>query len=179
MQQRGNTTVTRGSGGFSAGGSTLFPEEIVLLGDIEGKTLVHLQCNAGQDTLSIAAHLGAEVTGVDISDEAIDFATRLSRDSGILAVFVRSDIYDWFTHNNTQYDVAFASYGALPWLSDIRAWGKGVAGCLKPDGRLVLLEFHPAATMFDVDWSLKYDYMGGNVLMRASGLRLCGRPVAD
>ena len=56
------------------GGSTLFPEEIELLGDLRDRPLVHLQCNAGQDTLSIASRLGARVTGVDISDEAIDFA---------------------------------------------------------------------------------------------------------
>ena len=52
------------------GGSTLFPEEVELLGGLAGKSLVHLQCNAGQDTLSLAK-LGATVTGVDISDEAI------------------------------------------------------------------------------------------------------------
>ena len=68
---------------FRTGGSTLRPEEIALLGDIRGQVLVHLQCNAGQDTLSIASKLRATVTGVDISDEAIDFARKLSVASGI------------------------------------------------------------------------------------------------
>ena len=76
------------------GGTTVFPEEIELLGDISGKRLLHLQCNAGQDTLSLA-RLGADVTGVDISDEAIAFATALSTDSGIPAKFARADVYDW------------------------------------------------------------------------------------
>src|SRR3972149_12175089 len=67
---------------FHAGGNKLFPEETELLGDVSGKSVLHLQCNAGQDTLSIK-QLGAEkVTGVDISDEAIYFARRLSKDSG-------------------------------------------------------------------------------------------------
>ena len=35
---------------FRNGGNTLYPEETRLLGDIKGKTLVHLQCNSGQDT---------------------------------------------------------------------------------------------------------------------------------
>ena len=65
---------------FRKGGSTLFPEEARLLGDVKGLSVLHLQCNAGQDSLSIA-RLGAEVTGVDISDEAVDFATRLSQQS--------------------------------------------------------------------------------------------------
>ena len=72
---------------FRNGGNTLFPEEIGLLGDVRGKRLVHLQCNCGQDTLSIAKHLGAVVTGVDISDEAISVATKLSREAEIPATF--------------------------------------------------------------------------------------------
>ena len=51
---------------FRGGGSTLFPEELELLGPLAGRTLVHLQCNAGQDTLSLARR-GAEATGVDPS----------------------------------------------------------------------------------------------------------------
>jgi SAM-dependent methyltransferase len=125
------------------GGTTLFPEELALLGDVRGKRVVHLQCNAGPDTLSIAA-LGAEVTGVDISDTAIAAATKLSRDSGIAATFVRTDLYDWFRSGPDPFDVAFASYGALCWLSDLPAWAQGVASVLAPGGRLVVAEFHPA-----------------------------------
>jgi len=130
------------------GGSTLFPEEIELLGDVRGKRLVHLQCNAGQDSLSIAAR-GAQVTGVDISDEAIEFARKLSADSGITATFERSDVYDWLAKATGQFDVAFSSYGALPWLSDVPTWARGVARVLAPGGRLVVVEFHPILNLFD------------------------------
>lgn len=146
---------------FRAGGNTLFPEESRLLGDITGETLLHLQCNCGQDSLSIASHLGAIVTGVDISDEAIRFARQLSRDSGIKASFVRADVYDFFANASECYDVLFSSYGALCWLSDLAAWGRGIAGCLRPGGRFVLVDFHPALIMFDEEWQLKHDYMGG------------------
>src|SRR5690242_3739635 len=76
---------------FCNGGTTLRPEEVHLLGNIQGLSLVHLQCNAGQDTLSLA-RLGATVTGVDISDTAIDFARQLAHDSGIAATFLRADV---------------------------------------------------------------------------------------
>src|SRR5215210_9523558 len=76
------------------GGSTLLPEERTLLGDLNGKTLAHLQCNSGGDALSLAL-LGAAVTGVDISDEAISAARNLSSETGISADFVRADVYDW------------------------------------------------------------------------------------
>ncbi len=146
---------------FRAGGNTLFPEEQNLLGNIAGKTLLHLQCNSGQDTLSIASHLGAKVTGVDISDEAIRFARRLSRDSGIPADFIRADIYDFFVSNRQCYDCVFSSYGVLCWLSELREWACGIASCLQPGGRFVLVDFHPAFAMFDENWQLRFDYMGG------------------
>jgi SAM-dependent methyltransferase len=150
------------AGFFKRGGSTLFPEELELLGDIGGQSLLHLQCNAGQDTLSLAA-LGAEVVGVDISDEAIDFARRLSAASGIPAQFERADVYDWLAQAaglKRSFDVVFCSYGALVWLSDLKAWAAGLAGVLKPGGRLVVVEFHPFAMVFDYDWSHRFPYFG-------------------
>lgn len=148
---------------FRSGGSTLFPEELDLLGDIAGLSLLHLQCNAGQDSLSLA-RLGAEVTGVDISDEAIAFARRLSAESGIPAVFQRSDLFAWFEAAigaGRSFDRAFSSYGTIGWLSDIGAWGRGIAGVLRPGGRFALLEFHPFAMVFDQGWTPHYDYFGG------------------
>lgn len=119
---------------FREGGSKLYPEERDLLGDLRGTRVVHLQCNSGQDSLSIA-RLGAHVTGVDISDEAIAFATRLSAESGIPATFVRSDVYDWFAAvaaGQDRWDVAFSSYGAICWLSDLDAWRAASQACSCP-----------------------------------------------
>ncbi|MGH7751436.1 MAG: class I SAM-dependent methyltransferase, partial [Gemmatimonadales bacterium] len=132
------------------GGSTLFPEEVDLLGQLQGKRLLHLQCNAGQDTVSLAK-LGAVCTGVDISDEAVAFATRLSAESGIPATFVRSDVYDYLAEaaaKGEQFDRVFSSYGAICWLSDLAGWGRGIASLLAPGGRFVLVEFHPLPNMF-------------------------------
>ena len=121
------------AGFLRRGGSTLFAEELALLGDVRGLRIAHLQCNAGQDSLSLAA-LGALVTGVDISDEAIAFARRLSTDSGIAANFTRADIYDWLereaAENPASYEIAFSSYGFLCWLSDLTVWAKGIHAIL-------------------------------------------------
>ena len=142
------------------GGSTLYPEELELLGDVRGKRVVHLQCNSGQDTLSIAAR-GASVLGVDISDEAIEFARTLSTASGIAGRFERADIYDWLSSTSEQFDIAFASYGALPWLSDLPTWARGIARILAPGGRLVLVEFHPILNLFDDEGRLGGPGVGG------------------
>ncbi|WP_341530605.1 class I SAM-dependent methyltransferase [Nostoc sp. UHCC 0302] len=145
---------------FREGGNTLFPEEKELLGDIAGLSVVHLQCNAGQDTLSLA-QLGAVMTGVDISDEAINFAQKLSEESGIPATFYRADIFDWLAETikkKAQFNIVFSSYGAVCWISDINIWAKGIAAILKPSGRFVIVEFHPVAMIFDRDWSHKFPY---------------------
>jgi len=149
---------------FRAGGNTLFPEEQSLLGALRGQSLLHLQCNCGQDSLSIARHLGAQVTGLDISDEAVRFARQLARESGISSEFIRADIYDFFASNQRHFDTVFASYGVLCWLSDLQEWARGIARCLRAGGRFVLLEFHPAFAMFDEGWRLRYDYMGGGYI---------------
>lgn len=144
------------------GGTTLFPEELALLGEVRGLSLVHLQCNSGQDSLSLA-QLGATVTGVDISDTAIAFARRLAEESGLPATFVRLDVYDWLeeaARGTARFDIAFCSYGALCWLSDLRAWARGIAAVLKPGGRLVTVEFHPFAMTFDEGWNHAFPYFG-------------------
>lgn len=152
------------AGFLRGGGSTLFPEEIALLGDVAGRRLLHLQCNAGQDTLSLAQR-GAVVTGVDISDEAIRFATQLAADSGLPGTFYRADVYDWLAaarQRPERFDVVFTSYGGICWLSDLTRWARGVADLLTDGGRLVLVEFHPAAMMFDNDFRLAYSYFGSD-----------------
>jgi len=152
------------------GGSTLFPDEIALLGDLTGKRLLHLQCNCGQDTLSLV-QLGAEATGVDISDDAIAFARQLSEESGIPATFERADVYDWLAAAEPdRFDVVFASYGVIAWLSDLSAWASGIAKVLRPGGRFVLVEFHPSFMMLGDDWTPRYSAMGGVAEPFAEGI---------
>ncbi|MEZ4233779.1 MAG: methyltransferase domain-containing protein [Polyangiaceae bacterium] len=153
------------------GGTTLFSDEIELLGELAGKSLLHLQCNAGQDSLCLA-RLGAEVTGVDISDAAIDFARRLSQEAGIPARFERADVLDWLPGAATderRFDVVFASYGALPWIDDIAAWMRGVAAVLAPGGRLVVMEFHPLIWSVDQDLRIKDPYFAAEVFSEPVG----------
>jgi SAM-dependent methyltransferase len=158
---------------FRAGGTTLDPEERALLGELSGLSVVHLQCNCGEDTLSLA-QLGAIVTGVDISDTAIATARRLSLDCGIPATFHRMDIYDWLEQvapELPRFDVVFCSYGSVIWLSDLKRWAKGIGSILKPGGRFVLLELHPLLLMFEHDWTLKFPYSSeGNALTFEEGM---------
>lgn len=157
---------------FRAGGSTLFPEERALLGEVAGLSLLHLQCNTGRDSLSLAA-LGAQVTGIDISDTAIDHAQSLTASTGLTARFIRQDVYDWLNEaaqRQEDFDIVFCSYGAVCWLSDLHRWANGIASVLRVGGRFVVVDFHPVAAMFDDDWRLVAPYGGGRHVSSPEGV---------
>jgi SAM-dependent methyltransferase len=141
---------------LKGGGDVLFPEERALLGPLAGKSLVHLQCNSGQDSLCLARD-GAAVTGVDLSDEAIGFAKRLSKDSGIPARFIEAEVVTWLSSTEERFDLAFASYGVIGWNADAASWIRGMARVLKPGGRFVYVEFHPLIWSYGQDLALTGD----------------------
>src|SRR3954464_11903705 len=126
---------------FKEGKFRLHPIEKEELGDVRGKTLLHLQCHFGLDTLSWA-NLGAIVTGADFSDKAIDLARELSRETGLPATFICSNIYDLPAALEGQFDIVFTSHGVLGWLPDMPNWGKVVAHFLKPGGTFYVAEVH-------------------------------------
>lgn len=122
--------------------------ELEEVGSVEGKSLLHLQCHFGLDTLSWA-RLGATVTGVDFSDEAIAEARGLAAELGIPAAFVRSDLYRLPDVLDEQFDIVYTSGGVLEWLPDIVAWGRVAAKFVRPGGFLYVSEVHPVAQVFE------------------------------
>lgn len=118
------------------------------VGSVEGRTLLHLQCHFGLDTLSWA-RLGATVTGIDFSDEAISAARALAAEVGIPATFIRSDLYDLPHALDGQFDIVYTSCGVLGWLPDIAAWGRVAAHFVRPGGLFYVTEIHPVADAFE------------------------------
>ncbi|TDQ81513.1 methyltransferase family protein [Dongia mobilis] len=133
---------------FLAGADILLPIERREIGDLGGKSLIHLQCHFGLDTLALARR-GANVTGLDFSTKAIAAARDLAREAGIDARFVEGNVYDAPALVTERFDVAYVSWGAINWLPDIRGWARVVAAMLKPGGELYLLEGHPFALTLD------------------------------
>jgi SAM-dependent methyltransferase len=134
--------------GFKQGNVGLNPLELAEVGDVAGKTLLHLQCHFGKDTLSWA-RLGATVTGADFSDKAIELARSLAAEMSIPATFVQSDLYALPKVLQGQFDIVFTSYGAISWLSDIYGWARVASHFLKPGGTLYIADFHPFAYVLD------------------------------
>jgi SAM-dependent methyltransferase len=133
---------------FRAGESTLHSIELQELGDVSGKSLLHLQCHFGLDTLSWA-RMGGIVTGVDFSEKAIALARSLSNELKTEADFVCSNLYDLPGVLTGEFDIVFTSYGVLCWLPDLKGWAEVIAYFLKPGGTFYIVEDHPFANIFD------------------------------
>ncbi|MGJ8685473.1 MAG: class I SAM-dependent methyltransferase [Nonlabens sp.] len=145
---------------FAKAKNSLNSYELKALGDVTGKSMLHLQCHFGQDSLSWA-HKGAAVTAVDISDAAIKKAQELSASLEIPATFVCCNVLDTSQHVQEQFDIVFTSYGTIGWLPDLKPWAQMIADRLKKDGIFYIVEFHPIAWMYDYNVSppvMKYHY---------------------
>lgn len=145
--------------GFKAGGQALRDFETAEVGDVTGRRLVHLQCHFGLDTLSWARR-GAQVTGLDFSEKAIEAARTVADETGLTARFAVADVYDAPAVLGETYDIVYTGLGALCWLPDIDRWAGVVASLLEPGGFLYLAEFHPFADTLDdrEGRTLTYDY---------------------
>ena len=151
--------------GFLNGKTSLNEIELNLLGNIKGKTILHLQCHFGQDTISLS-RLGASVTGVDLSDKAIESAKQIAKDTRSNAKFVCCDIYDLPNHLDEKFDIVFTSYGTIGWLPDLDKWAKIISKFLKPDGQFVFVEFHPVVWMFDDNFEkIGYRYFNSGAII--------------
>ncbi len=133
---------------FKKGETSLKSYELDALADVSGKSLLHLQCHFGQDTLSWG-RMGAKCTGVDLSEKAIELAKQLNAELNQNAEFICCNVLDTSKYVKDQFDIIFTSYGVIGWLPDLKPWGEMIAERLKPGGIFYIVEFHPIVWMFD------------------------------
>jgi len=151
--------------GFKNGKTSLNKLELDELGNVNGKSLLHLQCHFGLDTLSWA-RAGAIVTGIDLSDEAIKTAQQLSKEANIPAEFICCNVYDVPQHITQTFDIVFTSYGVIGWLPDLSGWARIIAQSLKPGAVFYMIEFHPVVWMMDENFQhIKYHYHNEEVII--------------
>jgi len=151
---------------FKKGKSSLNKYELEALGDVSGKSLLHLQCHFGQDTMSWS-RMGAKCMGVDLSEKGIELATQLNKELALDAKFVCCNVLDTSTYVKEQFDIVFTSYGVIGWLPDLKPWAFMIAERLKSGGVFYMIEFHPIVWMFDYlekQPIIKYGYQQKEVI---------------
>ncbi|MBI2033395.1 MAG: class I SAM-dependent methyltransferase [Candidatus Levybacteria bacterium] len=142
---------------FKKGKTSLESIEKEELGVVKGKSLLHLMCHFGMDTLSWARE-GAIATGVDLSDHSIMLAQQLSREIKVPADFICSDIYNLPQVLDKKFDIVFTSYGVLCWVKDIKKWARLISHFLKDGGTFYIVELHPFCNILSHDLKLYYKY---------------------
>jgi len=141
--------------------SSIIEEEI---GNISGKSIIHLQCNTGADSIALAQK-GAVVTGVDLVPDNIFYAKKMAQELGIKNIdFIESDIMELKEKHNKKYDMVFTTEGVLCWLPDLNKWAETIKHLLKENGVLYVLDSHPFYMVFDEEklsqneLKIKYPY---------------------
>ena len=154
--------------GWKAGKTSLNNIELALLGDVKGKSILHLQCHFGQDSLSLA-RMGAKVVGVDLSDISIAAARKLNDELRLNAEFVESDVLELIGKLDQKFDIVFTSYGTIGWLPNLNKWAETISYYLKPEGKLVFAEFHPVLWMFDDNFEqIQYCYFRDEAIIETT-----------
>jgi SAM-dependent methyltransferase len=151
---------------FKKGKTSLNDYEILEVGDVKGKSILHLQCHFGLDTLSWS-RMGAKCTGIDFSNEGIRSAKLLNEELNLNATFIESNLYDVSEKVKGKFDIVYTSYGVIGWLPDLKTWGKIIANKLNNGGVFYMIEFHPIAWMFnylETPPKLMYPYNNKDVI---------------
>lgn len=147
---------------FMAGKTSLRKIELEELPDLNGKSLLHMQCHFGQDTLSLE-RMGAQCTAIDLSPLAIQRAEEIRDSLNLKSTFKCCNVYDIDHHIDAQFDIVFTSYGTIIWLPDLYKWAEQIEKRLKPGGLFFMTEFHPVLQMLDwVDNKIAYRYFNND-----------------
>jgi SAM-dependent methyltransferase len=146
---------------FRAGEDALHEIEAAELGDIAAKSILHLQCHIGRDTLCLVRR-GAIATGVDFSGAALAAARRLAGETGLDATFVECTVDDVPRMAPGPFDMVFTTWGTICWLPDMRRWARIVADVLSAGGELYLADAHPGLRVLEEAAGklvVTYDYL--------------------
>ena len=122
-------------------------DDLGLLGDLDGKRAIELGCGGAQFGIAVAKR-GADVTGVDISNEQLAHARALADEHDQDVTFVESSVTDMPTIPDSTYDLAFSAW-AFQWVEDLESCFDEAHRVLKDGGKLVFSVDHPYYKIVD------------------------------
>ena len=143
-----DTTVDYMLDRFRRGEDALHEIEAEELGDVEGKRVLHLQCDIGRDTLCLVRR-GAVATGLDFSSVALSVARGLAEETGLKAEFVEGTVDEAPKLTPGPFDLVFTTWGTICWLPDIKIWADVIVSVLAPGGELYFADGHPGFNLLE------------------------------
>ncbi|SLM98339.1 Methyltransferase domain-containing protein [Brevibacterium sp. Mu109] len=157
-------------------------DDVRLLGDVVKQQVLEVGCGAGQCSRWLAEH-GALATGVDLSSGMLEQASRLQReqplaDDAVPPTFLQADARS-LPFPSGSFDIAFSSYGALPFVKDAESVLAEAARVLRPGGLWAFSVTHPLRWMFpdvpgEAGLTVEYSYFDRTPYVEVDG---SGQPV--
>jgi SAM-dependent methyltransferase len=116
-------------------------DDLGLLGELDGTKAIELGCGGAQFGIAVSKR-GADVTGVDISEEQLEFARTLADEHDQDIEFVESSVTEMPIIPDETYDLAFSAF-AFQWIRDLDACFAEAYRVLREGGKLVFSVDHP------------------------------------
>lgn len=123
--------------------------DLGLLGDVAGERVLEVGAGAAQCSRWMLA-AGAEPVALDLSGAMLRRGATLGRDAGLPVPLVQADAAA-LPFADASFDIAFSSYGALPFVADSARVHREVARVLRAGGRWVFSVTHPVRWAFPDD----------------------------
>jgi len=138
-------------------------------GSVRGRSLVHLQCHIGTDTVSWWRLGARDVHGLDFSTNSLRHARRIAARAGADAdaahggiTFVEGDARFAARAIRRRFDVVVTSTGTIVWLPDLEDWARSIAQLLEPGGVFLIRDDHPLlGCLADTSLDITEDYLSG------------------
>lgn len=140
------------AGGLGWGVWQLPESELQVLGDVSGRDILELGCGAAQWSIALHA-LGANVTGLDISERQLEHARGLMSEANVEFPLVRASA-EATPFEDASFEIVFCDHGAMTFADPYRTVPEA-ARILRAGG---LLAFSMNTPILDVAWSPGADH---------------------
>lgn len=129
---------------------------------IQGRSLLHLQCHIGTDTLSWARLGAIDVHGLDLSPKSLHHAARIAEANSHEITWVEGDARFAASLINRRFETIVTSTGTIVWLPELANWAQSIHDLLEPGGVFMIRDDHPilGALAFE-PWNITDDYLSG------------------
>jgi ubiquinone/menaquinone biosynthesis C-methylase UbiE len=118
-----------------------------LMGKLKGKKVLEIGCGGAQCGIAMAKQ-GAVVTGMDISEGQLKFASRLAEKNRVDIKLIRGDIKDLRQVRSNSQDIVFSAW-TMHYVEDMPKCFREVRRVLKKGGIFVLATAHPFYRIVD------------------------------
>ncbi|MET4426743.1 SAM-dependent methyltransferase [Mycolicibacterium sp. 624] len=129
---------------------------------VRDRSLLHLQCHIGTDTVSWARLGAVDVHGLDLSPNSLHHAARIANADSRDITWVEGDARFASTLIDRHFDIVVTSAGTIVWLPELGDWAQSIHDLLEPGGLFMIRDDHPILGAMDFEpWDITDDYLSG------------------